>query len=169
MAPDETRTEDPADIRDELPAELDASGLVGPYLFPNTSRRRIAGLLYLAVAAVAIVFVVVADGSPRVNGGLLLGALALLVVGVHHLATGWNTAVDETDALVAAAEVVGFAPGPASAQMTWRGWTSRPTWRLLVYSHELPPAKRALVLVDGIDGRVLEHFVEDNPEDWAEQ
>jgi len=27
--------------------------------------------------------------------------------------------------------------------------------------------KRGLVLVDGINGDVLQHFVEDNPEDWS--
>ena len=28
--------------------------------------------------------------------------------------------------------------------------------------------RRGFVLVDAVDGRVVEHFVEDNPEDWAE-
>jgi hypothetical protein len=36
-----------------------------------------------------------------------------------------------------------------------------------VYSNEEPPTKRGLVLVDGVRGDVLQHFVEDNPEDWA--
>ena len=31
-----------------------------------------------------------------------------------------------------------------------------------------PPEKRGLVLVDGVDGSIVEWFVEDNPEDWAE-
>jgi hypothetical protein len=48
------------------------------------------------------------------------------------------------------------------------GLRSRPTWRILLYSAEEPPVQRGLVLVDGVDGRVVEHFVEDNPEDWAE-
>ena len=32
-----------AEVLDQLPADLDAAGYVGPYLFPNNSRRRIAG------------------------------------------------------------------------------------------------------------------------------
>ena len=54
-------------------------------------------------------------------------------------------------------------PAPSSG---WRGWLSRPTWRVLVYSAEDPPAQRGLVLVDALNGSVLEHWVEDNPETW---
>ena len=28
-------------------------------------------------------------------------------------------------------------------------------------------ARRGLVLVDGVDGEIVAHFVEDNPEDWS--
>ena len=45
---------------------------------------------------------------------------------------------------------------------------SRPTWRILLYSNDEPPAKRGLVLVDGVQGDVVDFFVEDNPEDWSE-
>ena len=69
---------------------------------------------------------------------------------------------------VAAVRQVGFAVGHASAQLGWRGLRSRPTWRILLYSNEEPPARRGLVLVDGVKGDVLSHFVEDNPEDWAQ-
>ncbi len=41
---------------------------------------------------------------------------------------------------------------------------SRPTWRVLCYSAEDPPAQRGLVLVDAIDGEVVQFFVEANPE-----
>ena len=33
---------------------------------------------------------------------------------------------------------------------------------------EDPPDKRGLVVVDGVDGHVVAHMVEDNPEDWSE-
>jgi hypothetical protein len=36
----------------------------------------------------------------------------------------------------------------------------------LCYSTEEPPDRRGLVLVDAIDGRVVQHMVEDNPEQW---
>ena len=83
------------------------------------------------------------------------------------LAAAWPLAVRDTDALLAAAGDVGFPVGHASAQLGWRGLRSRPTWRILLYSGEDPPARRGLVLVDAVDGRVLDHFVEDNPEDWS--
>jgi hypothetical protein len=37
---------------------------------------------------------------------------------------------------------------------------------VLCYSSEEPPVKRGLVLVDAVDGRVIEHMVEANPEEW---
>jgi hypothetical protein len=157
-----------ADHVDELPADLDAAGFVGPYLFPNNNRRRIPGYLYLATAVACVAAWLLVDDSPYVNGGLLLAAGLLTVVGVYSIVAGWNLDVDEQDALVAASRAVGFPVGHASAQMGWRGLLSRPTWRILLYSSENPPAKRGLVMVDGVDGEIVEHFVEDNPEDWSE-
>ena len=52
--------------------------------------------------------------------------------------------------------------------MSWRGLLSRPVWRLLAYSNEDPPSRRAMVVVDGVTGDVVEWFAEDNPEDWSE-
>ncbi|HKY68446.1 MAG TPA: hypothetical protein VJM49_18825 [Acidimicrobiales bacterium] len=153
---------------DELPEDLDAAGYVGPYLFPNNNRRRIPGYLYLVTAAACLAAWLLVDDSPYVNGGLLLAAGILAVVGVYSIVTGWNLDVDEQDALVAASRAVGFPVGHASAQMGWRGLLSRPTWRILLYSAENPPAKRGLVLVDGVDGEIVQHFVEDNPEDWSD-
>jgi hypothetical protein len=37
-----------------------------------------------------------------------------------------------------------------------------------MYSAESPPDTRALVFVDGLDGRIVERIVEDNPEDWTD-
>ena len=67
-----------------------------------------------------------------------------------------------------ATERVGFPVGHASAQLGWRGLASRPTWRILLYSAEDPPSKRGLVLVDGVDGEIVDWFAEDNPEDWSD-
>jgi hypothetical protein len=157
-----------ADVVDELPEDLDASGFVGPYLFPNNNRRRVPGYLYLTVAALCVAVRALVDDSPYVNDGYLLAAGLLAVVGAYQLVSGWNLDVDEQDALVAASRAVGFPVGHASAQMGWRGLLSRPTWRILLYSDENPPARRGLVLVDGVDGTIVQHFVEDNPEDWSE-
>jgi hypothetical protein len=103
-----------------------------------------------------------------VNDGFLYAAVLLAVFGAYHLVAGWNLHVDERDALVAATREVGFPVGHASAQLGWRGLLSRPTWRILLYSAEAPPEKRGLVLVDGVDGVIVEHFVEENPEDWSD-
>jgi hypothetical protein len=155
--------------RDTLPEDLDVSTYVGPYTFPDVKRRRIPGMLYLVVAvAVAALWATNRGGShPMVNEGFLGVAVVLAAIGVFHVVTAWPLAVREGEALVAAARQVGFPVGHASAQLGWRGLRSRPTWRILLYSAEEPPERRGLVLVDGVDGEVLAHFVEDNPEDWS--
>lgn len=154
---------------DELPEDLDAAGYVGPYVFPDNNRRRIPGYLYLATAVACIaVWVGFGDGGVLVNEGFLVVGIVLALVGVYHLLSGFNLEVDEQDALVAASRSVGFPVGHASAQMGWRGLRSRPTWRILLYSAEEPPTKRGFVLVDGVDGDVLDSFVEANPEDWSD-
>ena len=158
-----------AEVRDTLPEDLDASGIAGPVTFPDNSRRRIPGVLYLIVAAVCVLVWMSAGDAVLVNDGFLYAAVALAAFGAYCLSAGWRLGVDATDALVEATRQVGFPVGHASASLGWRGLRSRPTWRILVYSAEEPPAQRGLVLVDGVDGGVLEHFVEDNPEDWSEQ
>jgi len=160
---------DAEEHRDELPDELDASSFVGPYMFPNNNRRRVPAVLYVLFGVVAIVvWAATRNGDPvLVNGGVLAGGIGLVLFGVYSYQAGFDLEVDERDALVAATRAVGFPVGHASAQMGWRGLRSRPTWRILLYSSEEPPVKRGLVLVDGINGDVLQHFVEDNPEDWS--
>ena len=154
---------------DELPSDLDVSQYVGPYTFPDISRRRIPGLIYLASAgALLALWVSRGDDAVLVNDGFAWMSAGLAVIGVYHLAAAWPLQVSETDALAAASAEVGFPVGHASAQLGWRGLRSRPTWRILLYSADDPPQKRGLVLVDGADGAVVDHIVEDNPEDWSE-
>ena len=152
------------DLRDELPADLDPSVFVGPYQFPDNSRRWWPGALYLVIAAICVGIYVGFDGSPIVNEGWLVAAVVLAAVGVFSITSGWRMHVDETEALVAAQQALGFPVGHASAQQVWRGLRSRPTWRVLCYSADDPPSERGLVLVDAIDGRVVEHLREKNPE-----
>ena len=157
------------EIRDELPEDLDAVGYVGPYLFPNNNRRRIPGLLYVVLGIASIVlYLLEHDSRVIVNGGFLAAGIGLIAFGAYSYQAGFDLDVDERDALVAASQAVGFAVGHASAQLGWRGLRSRPTWRILLYSSEEPPEQRGLVLVDGVDGAVIEHFVEANPEDWSD-
>lgn len=151
------------DYRDELPGDLDAAGYVGPYQFPDNSRRRIPAVIYLALAAVCVVvYVLGRDETAWVNVGLVWAAVLLAVMAAISFTSGWRMHVDEKDALVAAQQAVGFPVGHASAQQVWRGLRSRPTWRVLCYSIEDPPRRRGLVLVDAVDGAVVEHLVEDN-------
>ena len=152
------------DIRDELPDDLNPAGYVGAYQFPDNSRRRWPGVIYLAIAAICVVVYVVATDSSIVNVGWLVGAAVLTAVGVMSITSGWRMHVDEKEALVAAQQALGFPVGHASAQQVWRGLRSRPTWRVLCYSADEPPTRRGLVLVDAVDGTVVEHLVEDNPE-----
>ena len=157
-----------ADITDELPQELNVGEYAGPYLFPNNSRRRIPAILYLSVAVVCVAVWVFASDSPLVNGGFPAAAAALAAFAFYGFVCGKELKVDESEALVIAIGAVGFPVGHASAQMGWRGWLSRPTWRILLYSNEPQPDQRGLVFVDGVDGEVIDQLVQPNPEDWAD-
>jgi hypothetical protein len=157
------------DHRDELPADLDVTGYVGQYTFPDIRRRRIPAVIYGVLAASCFALWITHRGSDRVlvNEGTLAAAVALALIAAYHWFTAWPLVVRDTDALVAAVRGVGFPVGHASAQLGWRGLRSRPTWRILLYSAEDPPRRRGYVVVDAVDAEVLGHFVEDNPEDWA--
>ena len=169
-APDDGRPIDDVDsVRDELPEDLVAVGYVGPYTFPDNSRRRIPGAIYLGAAIVCIVVWSIGSGSALVNDGFLWAAVALGIVGAFSITSGWRMTVDESGALQAAQKALGFAVGHASAQQVWHGLRSRPTWRVLCYSAEEPPTRRGMVLVDAVDGRVIERLIESNPERWGRE
>jgi hypothetical protein len=155
------------DVRDALPEDLDATGFVGPYKFPDNSRRRIPGIIYLVLAALSLALWLARRGQDpvMVNGGYVLCAVLLAAAGLICLTSGWRMTVDEKDALVVASAAVGFPVGHASAQLAWRGLRSRPTWRILCYSPEEPPTRRGFVLIDAVDGTVVDRISEDNPED----
>jgi len=156
------------ELRDALPDDLNAAEYAGAYEFPDNSRRRKPGYLYLGFATVCLVlWLTQRDSSAIVNNGFLWAAILLGVFGLFSISSGWRMKVDEREALVAAQGAVGFAVGHASAQQVWRGLRSRPTWRVLCYSAEDPPRRRGLVLVDAVTGAVVEHLVQDNPlEEW---
>ena len=159
-------SDSPDEIRDELPSDLNVTAFVGPYKFPDNSRRRIPGLIYLVVAALSFVLWVTQrdNGSALVSDGFLGAAILLALVGLFSLSSSWRMTVDEKLALVHATRAVGFAVGHASAQQVWRGFRSRPTWRVMCYSAQEPPLQRGLVLIDAIDARIVECLVETNPE-----
>ncbi|HBZ62104.1 MAG: hypothetical protein NWS60_05635 [Ilumatobacteraceae bacterium] len=159
-------SDSPNEIRDELPSDLNVTAFVGPYMFPDNSRRRIPGLIYLVIAALSFALWVVQRDSESalVSDGFLGAAILLSLVGLFSLSSSWRMTVDEKLALVHATRAVGFAVGHASAQQVWRGFRSRPTWRVMCYSAQEPPLQRGLVLIDAIDARIVECLVEANPE-----
>jgi len=148
---------------DDLPEDLDVTAYVGAYVFPDIRRRRIAGTIY-AMLGVLTLWAGIASG----NGGLLFGAILLLLIAGYHFLAGWPLNIDQTDALTVASRTVGFPVGHASAQLAWRGLRSRPTWRILLYSADEPPSMRGLVELDAVDGDVLGEYTEENPEDWSQ-
>jgi len=157
------------DYVDELPEDLNVSEFVGPYTFPNNNRRRIPAAIYLVIGVACLVVFALSDtDSALVNAGTLWAGVGLVLFGAYGMVAGWTLTVEESEALAAAARAVGFPVGHASAQMAWKGWLSRPTWRILCYSAEDPPTRRGIVLVDGVSGEVVEFFAEDNPEDWSD-
>ena len=155
------RGEEPAG--DQLPEDLDVTAFAGPYTFPDIKRRRIAGTIYAAVAALTL-WAALATG----NRGLLFAAILVGLIAGYHFLAGWPLKIDQTDALAVASRTVGFPVGHASAQLAWRGLRSRPTWRILVYSADEPPSMRGLVELDAVDGHVLGEYTEQNPEDWTQ-
>ena len=151
-------------MADELPAELDVTGYVGPYTFPDVARRRIPAVILVAVGLVLALL----QPGILVNRGFRWAGIAFVLLGLYHWLAAYPLKVRELDALVAATKEVGFPIGHASAQVGFRGLRSRPTWRILLYSADDPPTKRGLVLVDAVNGEVLDGYVEQNPEDWSQ-
>ena len=52
---------------DQLPEDLDVTAYVGPYVFPDIKRRRIAGTIYLVLGAI-VGWAAVASDNPSVSG-----------------------------------------------------------------------------------------------------
>lgn len=148
--------------RDELPADLDVTGYVGPYLFPTMRRRRIPATMYLVLAVLCL-----GGYALSSNGGLLAAAVVLVLIAAYHFASAWPLEVDQTEALLIASRTVGFAVGHSSAQLAWHGLRARPVWRILLYSADEPPTMRGLVQIDAVAGTVMGEYTEPNPEDWS--
>src|SRR2546421_7574768 len=76
---------------DLLPEDLDVTAYVGPYLFPDVRRRRIAGALH-GIVAIGCLIAGVTSG----NVGLL-GASALLgLIAAYHTTAAYHLALDQT-------------------------------------------------------------------------
>jgi hypothetical protein len=128
------------DIEDELDANVE-----GPYRFPPPSRRR-------SSAWIMVLFAVL-SAFTLPDGWLVALGFALLAMWLF--AASWPLQVDEHRALRIAGGAVGFPVGHASAVMRFIGWRARPHWSVVLYAASEPPDRRALVLVDGVDGSVI--------------
>jgi hypothetical protein len=148
---------------DQLPEELDLTRWVGPTVFPDVAKRRVAGTIYFVLAVGCI-----AQWIQSRTWGLLVVAVILTAIGAYQFLAGWHVRVNETDALTIASRTVGFPVGHASAQLAWFGLRSRPSWRVLLYSADEPPSLRGLVECDAVDGSVMGEYTEHNPEDWSQ-
>lgn len=123
--------------------ELD-SNVVGPYRFPDPERRRVPAYIYGAVAVAVAVAI-----DP-------LAALLPAGAALWHIVGTWRLVVRQEQALSVAAGAIDFPVGHASAAVGFRGWRSRPQWSVIIYSAAEPPDRRALVVVDGVTGEVVE-------------
>lgn len=131
--------------------ELDAN-VVGPFKFPESRRRRIAGWVFLVAGLVATV---------TIDGGWVVG-VGFGVLAIWQFLSAWPLAVDENQAMTVAGAAVDFTIGHASAAVRFHGWRSRPRWSVVLYSASEPPDRRALVVVDAVTGDVVEEpYIED--------
>lgn len=124
-----------------VPDDLD-SGVVGPYRFPNPRRRRLAAVIYVIGAALAV------WGAVALVPGYWIMAAGLFALAAYHWFSAWDLVVQQEQALDEAARAVDFSVGHVSAAVGFEGWRSRPVWNVIVYSATEPPDRRALVRLD---------------------
>lgn len=135
------------DLADQIAIEEELdSNIEGEYRFPEPRRRRVAGWVYLVVG-VATVF--------AFDGGWIV-ALGFGALAAWQFLSSWPLEVDEREAMTTAAGAVGFPIGHSSASVRFHGWRSRPRWSVMLYSANEPPDQRALVVVDAVDGEIVE-------------
>ena len=108
------------------------------------------------------------DSSVLVNDGFLWAAVLLTVAGVISITSGWRMHVDETR---------GAGRGAAAPSASRSGTRRRSRCgadcaagrrgACCATRPRTRPSARGFVLVDAVDGTVVEHLVEDNPERGA--
>jgi hypothetical protein len=137
----------PAEVAEaaRVPEDLD-SATAGPYRFPSPLRRRTGAFIYLGLA---VVLAFALPKSPWPFVGLVL------LMALWHLRAGWPLNLEADQALTAAASHAPFPIGQASAAIIFSGWRSRPLWHVVLYDSAQPPAARALVVIDGVDGNQI--------------
>ncbi len=75
------------EFRDQLPSDLNAVEHVGVHQFPDNSRRKVPGTIYLVTGSIFIALtLIIGDSGPFINQGMVTGGviLALLVFFASH-------------------------------------------------------------------------------------
>ncbi len=99
---------------DSLPDELNVTAYVGPYIFPDIRRRRIAATILAIISVIGLGAGISAD-----NIGVIVGGVVVGIISLWFFLAAWPLAIDQTEALAIASRTVGFAVGHASAQIGW--------------------------------------------------
>jgi len=165
VAPDGAPADDAGVTESGKELSEEEQELFASYVFPDPRNRRISAVGFWILAALLLTAWLLMRTNPVASVGLPVGAAVLGLLGVWFWLAAWRMSLDQGDALVTATREVGFPVGHASAMLGWRGWRSRPTWRILLYSAEDPPTRRGLVEVDSVDASVLGAYTEDNEEE----
>ncbi len=127
-------------------------GPVGPYRVLDTSMRRRAGYVYLAMAVLAAVIIRAAG----VDAMWLTAVLPLVVLAAMQFLGGWHIKVSDMDAIAIASDATSFGVGHASGSLGFRGFLAKPVWQILVFAAgEGSPQHQAVVTVDALSGAVL--------------
>lgn len=134
-------------------------GDIGPYRLLDTSRRRRAGIVYLAIAAVCAAIVMAID----VPAMWFTGVGALLILAAYQFAGAWTMRVTDMEAIEIASGTSSFAVGHGSATLGYRGVLAKPIWQVLVFSDTPSPDRQALVTVDALTGDVTGKYEEAVP------
>lgn len=141
---------------DELPEDLDVTKYVGPYQFPSPKKRRTAAISIAVISLASIFF-----GINASNIALIVGGTIFLLVALIFSTFAWPLNVNDLDALTTAAKNSPFAVGHASAQLCFTGWTSKPLWRVVVFSTDEPPIQRGLVEINAVNQEIVSTYFDD--------
>lgn len=142
--------------KDELPGDLDVTKYVGPYQFPSPKRRRTASYSIGVISILSILM-----GIRSSNSALIFAGIFGLMIASIFFFFAWNLNVSDIDALTMAGTHAPFSVGHASAQLSFTGWFSKPTWRVVVFSSDEPPSQRGLVEINAVSKDIISTYFDE--------
>lgn len=150
--------------KDELPQDLDVTKYVGPYQFPSPTKRKTAAMSITVVAIICMIFGILAS-----NISMIGGSAAMLIIALIFFIASWPLKVNDLDALTKAAAQAPFPVGHASAQLCFTGWTSKPLWRVVIFSSDDPPSQRGMVEIDAMSANIVSTYFDDRGTEGLDQ